>query len=140
METSQTTENSPELEALLQKENRLPLEGSETQIAAMAIPVFNKLIQAHQTAYYEMLPGILSEVLQYELTREKFDETCDLFNNKLEGIRDNQYLGCVRKPNGVITVWKTLHGKAGYETLWRLILSKDGNDENKVKLFGLWFT
>jgi len=114
-----------------------PLDNSDDDIADIATPIFNNIIDAHQTGDYEKLVVHLSESMKQGLDRQKFDSVVKCHLSQLGGVKETTYLGRLRKKESTHTLWKAKYEKDDQELLWQLFLAKSGND---VKLVGLLYS
>ena len=112
-------------------------DNSDACIIDIARPIFNSIIDAHQTGDYEKLAVHLSEEMRQGLNRQKFDSVVKCHLNQLGGVKETAYLGSLRKKESTHTVWKAKYEKDNQELLWQLFLAKSGN---KVKLVGLLYS
>ena len=114
-----------------------PLDNNDAYIVDIATPIFNNIIDAHQTGNYDELAAHLSEAMRQRLTRQKFDSVVKCHMNQLGGVKETAYLGSLRKKESTHTLWKAKYEKDNQELLWQLFLAKSGN---KVKLVGLLYS
>jgi len=114
-----------------------PLDNNDANIVGIATPIFNNIIDAHQTGDYEKLDAHLSEAMRQGLTRQKFDSVIKDHLNQLGGVKETVYLGWLRKKESTQALWKAKYEKDNLELLWQLFLATSGNE---VKVVRLWFS
>lgn len=113
------------------------LDISDTEIVDKATPIFNSIIDAHQTGDYDKLSPHLSEEMKQGLTRQKFDEALNNHLSQLGPVTATAYLGSLRKKEKTLVLWKARYENDDQDILWQLFLSEHGN---AVKLVGLLFS
>ena len=114
-----------------------PLDDNDADTVDIAKPIFNNIIDAHQTGDYEKLAVHLSEAMRKGLDRQKFDSVVKCHLSQLGGVKETAYLGSLRKKESTHTLWKAKYEKDNQELLWQLFLARSGND---VKLVGLLYS
>ena len=114
-----------------------PLDNNDADIVDIATPIFNNIIDAHQTGDYEKLAVHLSEAMRQGLNRQKFDSVVKCHLTQLGSIKETVYLGRLRKKESTHTLWKVQYEKDNQELLWQLFLARSSNG---VKLVGLLYS
>jgi hypothetical protein len=118
-------------------EDLKPLNDNDPYIVDIATPIFNNIIDAHQTGDYEKLAVHLSEAMKQGLNRQNFDSVVKCFFTQLGGIKKTAYLGRLRKKESTHILWKVRYEKDNQELLWQLFLARSSSG---VKLVGLLYS
>ena len=114
-----------------------PLNNDDADIVDTATPIFDDIMDAHQTGNYAKLEVYLSEEMRQGLNRQKFDSVVKCHQNQFGDVKETAYLGSLRKKESTQTLWKARYEKDKQELLWQLFLARSGNE---VKLVGLLYS
>lgn len=113
------------------------LSGSDSEIRALAQPVFDEVMAAHEAADYARLLPHLSAEMQEAMTEETFEEIVGEHLASLGDLSATDYLGSLHKADATQVLWKARYSESDAEVLWQLFLAQvDG----KVQVVGLLFS
>ena len=114
-----------------------PIDDNDAEIVDIATPIFNSIVDAHQTGDYETLAVHLSEAMRKRLSRQKLDSVVKCHLSQLGSVKETTYLGSLRKTESTHTLWKAKYERDNQELLWQLFLARSSND---VMLVGLLYS
>ncbi len=108
---------------------------SDAELERSAAPFLESVLKAHQTRNYQSVAPLFTERLKQAITEEHFVETTKAHLDGLNA-KEMTYLGSLKKPDRMQTVWKVKYENNGLELLWQVFLVNEGNE---IKIDGLLF-
>ena len=114
-----------------------PLDGNEEDIRAIATPIFQNILAAHDTGDYSLLEPLLSDALKSALDAETFAELIDDHFAGVGASAGSTWLGSLRKEDATQVLWKVSYGDDHPEVLWQVFLTPGGD---ALEVAGLLFS
>ena len=118
-------------------ENTRPLSGSADEILALAQPIFEMILAAHNEGDYQKLEPLLSGDMQQALSEEVFAQIILNHMAPLGEICSTEYLGYLQKQDATQVLWKARYDESEFEILWQVFLASRGEG---VEVVGLLFS
>ena len=109
---------------------------SNQQVQAVANPILDSILTGFNDGNYDQYSKDFDAAMKRAIPAQTFSQTRDAILKKVGKYQSRTYLGYLKKGNITVVLWKGRFSASHDDILIELALSQQ---ENKVKVSGLWF-